>query len=492
MNHLLNITQKELRELMTPGTIASMLIVVVMFAALGTVIGGQVEESGASPEIGVVYDGYDESYTADDYTAWLSTMTDDDSSTVPSFSSAKDVMSLVLLSYMAYYGTASVEDAMSAIHYLDNVSADDPDAITSAVSDGDLRYAISIDSSILDNVAGIESNYNTSSAAQYQSEIGTYFCYVDEGLFSSVSASTGVGLVSQMNTYLSEVILLNIGTTDISDVISPLTWGGEHTYTEINGTVYTDVTPYEISSSLSSQTLMIPIVITIVIVMVGSVVISSMGSEKENKTLETLLTMPIKRTTIVSGKLLAAAIMGVVYGIAYMIGMMFYTDGLMTGSAEVNLADYGLSMDVGDWLILMLILFLSIFCALAVCMILGAFTKNYKMAQTMTLPISLLAMIPMFVFMFMSWDSLPAAVQALMFAIPFSHPMMAMSNLMFGNTALILGGIVYLIVLDAVLVWLTVKVYNSDVLITGFDRNGLVAKLNKAFGGSGDGDEGDN
>jgi ABC-2 type transport system permease protein len=70
--------------------------------------------------------------------------------------------------------------------------------------------------------------------------------------------------------------------------------------------------------------------------------------------------------------------------------------------------------------------------------------------------------------------------------------MMAMSNLMFGNTALILGGIVYLIVLDAVLVWLTVKVYNSDVLITGFDRNGLVAKINKTFGGSGDGDEGDN
>ena len=119
-----------------------------------------------------------------------------------------------------------------------------------------------------------------------------------------------------------------------------------------------------------------------------------MGSEKENKTLETLLTMPIKRTTIISGKLLAAAIVGLVYGVAYMIGMMFYTTGLTVGSTSVNLSEYGLALDAVDWILLMLILFLAIFSALGICMILGAFTKNYKMAQQMTMPISFLAIIP--------------------------------------------------------------------------------------------------
>lgn len=51
--------------------------------------------------------------------------------------------------------------------------------------------------------------------------------------------------------------------------------------------------------------------------------------------------------------------------------------------------------------------------------------------------------------------------------------MMAMTNIVTGNTALILGGIAYLAVLDAILVALTVKVYNSDILITGYDFKNL-------------------
>ena len=129
----------------------------------------------------------------------------------------------------------------------------------------------------------------------------------------------------------------------------------------------------------------------------------------------------------------------------------------------------------------MVLLFLAIGSALGICMILGAFTKNYKMAQTMTMPISFLAIIPMFVMMFASWDSLPAVFQAVMFAIPFTHPMMAMNNLMFGNYTLVFEGIIYLVVFDLVMVWLTVKVYNSDILITGLDQTKFMRKLNKVF-----------
>ncbi len=51
--------------------------------------------------------------------------------------------------------------------------------------------------------------------------------------------------------------------------------------------------------------------------------------------------------------------------------------------------------------------------------------------------------------------------------------MMAMSNIVTGNMLLIAGGIIYLVVIDAILVAITVKVYNSDILITGYDFKNL-------------------
>jgi ABC-2 type transport system permease protein len=277
-----------------------------------------------------------------------------------------------------------------------------------------------------------------------------------------------------------EILQVGYGLSDVQAVAVefPLLTASSDTHTLVNGKVYDAITPSEIYNAQMSQSMMVPIVVMIVISMVGSVIITSMGSEKENKTLETLLTMPVRRTTIVSGKLLAAAVMGLIYGVFYLIGMMFYTDGITSGvSSSVNLDDYGLGMTIANWGILFGILFLSIFSALGICMILGAFTKNYKMAQTMVMPITVLAIIPMLVLMFSDWNSLPPALQGIMFAIPFSHPMMAMNNLVLENTALILGGIAYLVVLDIVLVCITVRLYNSDVLITGLDKTKIMKKL---------------
>jgi ABC-2 type transport system permease protein len=103
-------------------------------------------------------------------------------------------------------------------------------------------------------------------------------------------------------------------------------------------------------------------------------------------------------------------------------------------------------------------------------MILGAFTKNMKSAQTMLMPITILAMVPMFITMFSSWGSLPIVGKAIVFAIPFSHPMMVMNNLMFGNMTLVLAGLVYLVIFTLVIILITVRIFKSDILITGLGQ----------------------
>ena len=222
----------------------------------------------------------------------------------------------------------------------------------------------------------------------------------------------------------------------------------------------------------------IAIIIMVVIVMIGSIVIGSMGNEKENKTLETLLTMPVKRTTIVTGKLLASAITGLVFGAAYMVGMMLYMNGLSSVSVSgLSLESIGLTLDLLDWVLILVQMFLAILCALGICMTLGAFAKNYKSAQTMTLPISVLAMIPMFVIMLLGWEGLPLIAQVLMFLIPFTHPMMVMNNLMFGEMTLVLMGVAYLAIFTVAIIAVTVRLYKSDILITGLSQDSRLVKM---------------
>ena len=147
------------------------------------------------------------------------------------------------------------------------------------------------------------------------------------------------------------------------------------------------------------------------------------------------------------------------------------------GTSGIDVGNFGLALGLGDYLLLMLSMFLSIACALGICMILGAFAKNYKSAQTMTMPLSILAIIPMFITMFSGWYGSSDLIRGILFARPFSHPMMATEALMNGDLTLVVSGLVYMAVFAVVSILITVRLYNSDILITGLSQNKYVEML---------------
>ena len=441
MSHMTSIIRKEVRELLTPGSVISVLVMVVLFAGLGGLIGGEVDSAAELPTFGFVVDE-----DGDYYDGW----------------NPYDV-----LCNETNYGA----EADSKIILMNSAYGDD-EAILAEMREKGITSVLALPDA---------DSFRESMTNGTQVTMKQYYLYEPTGLFGTVSSSVLSSVVSILNTSLSQEIMSSAGTgLDYDFVTNPIVSGTNDVSTIVDGEVHTGITPSDISNEITSQTLMIPIVIMIIIMMVGSIVISSMGSEKENKTLETLLTMPIKRTSIVSGKIVAAAIVGLVYGLAYMVGMSIYMGsmtGTIAGSSSVNLEDLGMSLDILDWFLIMVSMFLAIVCALGICMILGAFAKNYKSAQTMTMPLSILAMIPMFIIMFTGWYGSGGVLQAITFAIPFSHPMMAMQALMYGDMTLVLGGIAYMAVFALVSILITVRLYNSDILITGLGQNKYVQSL---------------
>lgn len=444
MNHIYNIIRKELKELLTVGSVLSVLIMVVLFAGLGGLIGGEVDKAQATPVFGIANSdsGIINGDIDGTHVEW----------------NAKNTLTDY---YKAVIGNEDVGD------YIIDLGTISSDQLIGVMNEKNITSVIFIDS-----------NFNTDILNKKSGSIYEYYIYEPTGMFGSVSSTVLSSIVSMLNQDLSKTLIENSIGSDYTFYMSPIKSGGNNINTIVDGTAHSNITPYEISSEISSKTMMIPIIIMIIIMMVGSIVISSMGSEKENKTLETLLTLPIKRTTIVTGKIIAAAIVGLVYGLAYMAGMSIYMGALMnTTSSGVDLEALGLGLGMGDYALIMVSMFLSIICALGICMILGAFAKNYKSAQTMTMPLSILAMIPMFVIMFSGWYNSGLGIQAILFAIPFSHPMMSMQALMYNDFTLVLGGIVYMAVFAIATILITVKLYSSDILVTGLGQNKLYQKL---------------
>ncbi len=439
MSHLLNIVKKEVRELLTPGSVISIMVVIFLFMGLGGFIGGEIEKSAVLPVVGV--GNYEEQTLEFDDGEW------------------------------------NVYDTIRGFYTSQGMSKEALDKSVIKIDMNNIEkdiktYGISV-------AFIVDDNFKSNILNGIQGTVHQYYVYSPSGMINgSVSTAVADILIQNVNDDLSSHLMGSDDTkAAIKFLVNPITNGGTHTF--INGQEYSDVTPAQLDEAMSSQTIMIPMIIMIIIMMIGSMVISSMGSEKENKTLETLLTMPIKRTTIVSGKILAAAIVGLVYGIAYMVGLRFYLNSILSieGTSSIDLSKYGMALDTFDFVLLTLSMFLAIVCALGICMILGAFAKNFKSAQTMTLPLSLLAIIPMFITMFSGWYGSSMLMKGILFIIPFSHPMLASEALLNNDYTLVLAGIAYMMAFALISILVTVKLYKSDILITGLSQNKYIQKF---------------
>ncbi len=421
MRPLTNIIRKEVRELLTPATIIPVVVMAVLFASLGGMIGGAQEEASRPPVIGLIdLDGGNYSNT---------------------------VTAFIAASSEVVYNGSDVNEGLSAVR-----AADGPAVIV------------------------IEPSFTANITSGVPGTVRVYWIMAGAGVMDSVSSSMVDVVLAGAGQALSAAMIEEGASTNSTLILSPMV-RSETTY--FKDMTMDDISPSTVAGVLSSQSFLIPLVVMMVVLMSGGTIIASMGMEKENKTLETLLTMPVKRRDIVLGKLAGAAAVGLLMAVVYMVGMGYYMDSLQ-GNSAIDLAHFGLVLDPLDYIFVGLSLFLAVVGALALCMLLGAFARDYKSAQTLTMPITFLAMVPFFVMMMKDFSTLPLFGQAGLFLIPFTHPMMVMNNLMFDDYALVLAGIAYEALFAAVTVGLAVWLFKKDMLITGWKRKGARRGLKKA------------
>jgi ABC-2 type transport system permease protein len=79
------------------------------------------------------------------------------------------------------------------------------------------------------------------------------------------------------------------------------------------------------SFTMMNQSIMLPIMIMVMVMFAIQMAATSIALEKEQKTLETLMTLPVGRLTILAGKLTGSVVIAIAGSISYMIGFSYYT-----------------------------------------------------------------------------------------------------------------------------------------------------------------------
>lgn len=242
-----------------------------------------------------------------------------------------------------------------------------------------------------------------------------------------------------------------------------------------------------IMNKISMQNAILPIIVFLLIMMTSQSLISSISNEKIDKTLETLLSAPVSRSSIITAKMLAAAVVALINAGVYMIGFSKFiknssiqAENLVSSiSVDDALSQLGLNLSVGDYVLVGIQLFMTIMICLSVSIMLGALVNDTKSSQTVIMPIMMLAMVPYVISMLADINTLPMIVRILVYAIPFTHTFSGMSNLMFGNNTIFFGGLIYQIIVFAICMFFALRLFKSDKILTISLNFGQKSKYNK-------------
>jgi ABC-2 type transport system permease protein len=418
MKKFLNLLKKDTRELVTIQVLIPVILMVVLYSLIGRIAGSEIQKSTSPKGQQVVVLNLDNSNTSN-----------------------------------------SLESTFKSA----NITPLIPDEPTIEASEKLAR------SKNVNVIIEIPQNFGNDVMDFKQPQIKVYTIMKDLSIPGIIQSSSVNQVLAVINNSISSEFLSKNITGIPPDVIkNPIK---TQDFVMVNDNT-AQISPSTISGAMTSQTIFIPLIIMFVVIFSSQMLAASIASEKQNKTLETLLTVPVNRNLIILSKMLGAGFVAMIISAVYMIGMRNYIQGISGGAATSSattsavLKQLGLTLSPSSFILLGLSIFFAILAALSISAILGAYSEDEKSAQMMLTPMMILLLIPYFLTIFTNPSTFSLPLKIILYAIPFSHTFLAYGNLMFGNIPPVIFGLLYEIGFSAVCILIAARIFSSDRLLT--------------------------
>ena len=183
----------------------------------------------------------------------------------------------------------------------------------------------------------------------------------------------------------------------------------------------------------------------------------SIAGEKERGTIATILVTPIRRSELALGKIFSLSIIALLSGLSSTVGILLSMPKLM-GGMEVNMNVYG----AADYVMLGLVILSTVLFLIALISIISAFAKTIKEAQTLVLPLMMIAMVVGVTSMFGSAQS-----ETVMYLIPLYSSVQCMSGIFSFDFSLVNMSVCVIsnLLYTAVLIFVLTRMFYSERII---------------------------
>lgn len=297
--------------------------------------------------------------------------------------------------------------------------------------------------------------------ANITATVNVYGEFVVGGILSNIGAAGVTSVVYSFNRFVAPDTLL---TTQSSI---------------IKGEIQANVDPAVLSQVLLSQSILLPVTIMILLTYSMQIAATSVAMEKEEKTLETLLTVPVDRFAILMGKLSSSAIVAGVGAVTYLVGYSYVLGSTLSGigtGTSIDLSALGLVPSTLGYVLLGVSLFVTLLAGLALAVVMSAFAEDVRGATALVGYVYPLIFIPSLALMYLDINTLPLALRAVFFAIPFSQPVIASKAVVIGDYLTAGLGIIYVTAFTIVVMYVASRLFATEKILTAklkFKRRGF-------------------
>jgi ABC-2 type transport system permease protein len=293
-----------------------------------------------------------------------------------------------------------------------------------------------------------------------QAKVHVYAVFRGTGIAETAGPSAVVSIVNIFSRYLA---LQKVGNN--TAILDPVLLSQESI---VKGKI-ASVNPSTLSTLVLSQYIGLPIGISVLLIFAMQIAATSVASEKEDKTLETILTMPVGRFTILLGKLAGSVVVAAVGALAYVVGFNYYMGSFTFASAtepSVDLASVGLAPTIPAYLVLGASLFVTLVSALALAIAVSSFSEDVRSAQSVVGYFYFVIFVPMLFLMYTDIGMLPLGLRLVLLAIPYTHPMLAARASFTGDYITAVFGIAYVTVFTLAVLYIAAKIFATEKILT--------------------------
>jgi ABC-2 type transport system permease protein len=333
----------------------------------------------------------------------------------------------------------------------------------------DLNFTAATDfvqQSTITSLIVIPPGFSLNVTSSHKAELASYTVFRGRGIAESTS---GTIVTTLLGFFEKNLIVQTVGAAmpdeDPSIVLDPIDLQERSIFKGQS----VDVPSSTLFGLMMSQSIGMPIGMMMLLIFAMQIAATSVASEKEEKTLETLLTLPINRFTILIGKMTGSIVVAVVGAVAYLIGFSYYMNsfsGSIPQATGVDLATIGLAPTPTAYLLLGASIFVAMLSALSLAISLSIFADDVRGAQALVGPLSMLLIFPMLFMMFTDLTALPVPLQIILLAIPFTHPMLTSKIAFTGDYLTAVLGILYVALFTIAVLYLASRLFGTEKILT--------------------------